>query len=171
MDWNNSSTASDRRSVMVWGAISASGKSQLVIVRNNLNAQRYIDDCLQQHLIPFMNPHNNMSFQHDNTCPHAAVITQQFLNQNNISVLPWPSMSPAMNPIKQLWDRIDRDIRQQHPRFRRIVDIENALLQAWQGIPQRDIRRLCLSMRRRCTALGCARGGHTSYWSNVEFDF
>ena len=87
------STASDRRSVMVWGAISASGKSQLVIVRNNLTAQRYIDDCLQQHLIPFMNQHNNkMTFQHDNARPYAAVITPQILNKNNINVLPWPSM-------------------------------------------------------------------------------
>ena len=40
------SAASDRRSVMVWGAISAAGKSQLIIVRKNLTGQRYVNNIL-----------------------------------------------------------------------------------------------------------------------------
>ena len=31
--------------------------------------------------------------------------------------------------------------------------MENALIQAWLAIPQRDVRRLYLSMRRHCTAV------------------
>ena len=104
-----------------------------------------------------------MTFQQDNARPHAAQVTQQFLNQNNINVLPWPSMSPDMNPIEHLWDMIELDIRRQNPRFRRIVDMENALFQAWQRVQQRDVRTLCLSMRRRCTACLAAMGGHTKY--------
>ena len=46
--------------------------------------------------------------EHDNARPHAAHITRQFLNQNNINVLPWPSMSPCMNPIEYLWYRMER---------------------------------------------------------------
>ena len=88
---------------MVWGAISTTGRSQLVIVRNNLNGQRYVNDILQPHLIPFLNTHNNpMTFQQDNARPHAAHVTQQYLNQNNVNVLPWPSMSADMNPIEHL---------------------------------------------------------------------
>ena len=79
---------------MVWGATSASEKSELVIVRNNLTAQWYIDNYLQQPLIPFIDQHNNsMTFQHDNARPNAANITQQYLNQSNTNVPPWPSMS------------------------------------------------------------------------------
>ena len=149
---------------MVWGAISTTRRSQLVIVRNNLNGQRYVNDILQPHLIPFLNAHNNpMTFQQDNARPHAAHVTQQYLNQNNVNVLPWPSMSADMNPIEHLWDRIEVDIRRQNRRFARTIDMENALLQVWQAVPQRDVRTLCLSMRRRCTACFNAFGRHTRY--------
>ena len=98
-----------------------------------------------------------------NTAEQRRRITRQFLNQNNINVLPWPSMSPDINPIEHSWDRMERDIRRQQLRFRRIQDMENALIQAWLAIPQRDVRRLYLSMRRRCTAVLDAAGGHTRY--------
>ena len=76
---NTVSTASDRRGVMVWWAISATGKSQLVIVRGNLTAQRYINDCLRPHLIPFIQRHNNaMTFQQDNARSHVAHLTRNF---------------------------------------------------------------------------------------------
>ena len=156
------STASDRRGVMVWGAISATGKSQLVIVRGNLTAQRYIDDCLRPHLIPFIQRHNNaMTFQQDNARSHVAHLTRHFLNNNNINVLQWPAMSPDLNPIEHLWDRLDRDVRHQQPRT--IPQLENALVNAWNGLNHMDVRRLCLSMRRRCTAVIKTGGGHTRY--------
>ena len=30
-------------------------------------------------------------------------ITTQFLAQNNVIVLPWPALSPVMNPIEHVW--------------------------------------------------------------------
>ena len=48
-------------------------------------------------------------------------------------------MSPDINPIEHLWDRMERDIRRQQLRFRRIQDMENALIQAWLAIPQKEM--------------------------------
>lgn len=158
------STASDRRSVMVWGAISATGKTDLVIIRGNVTANRYIDQCLRPQLLPFIQRQNNGTiFQHDNARPHTAIITRQFLAQNNVNVLRWPAMSPDLNPIEHLWDRLDREVRQQVPPPRTLQQLEQSLVNAWNGLHLMDIRRLCLSMRRRCTSVIDARGSHTRY--------
>ena len=56
----NIPTALERRSVMVWGAISTDGKSELVMFQGNADAVRYQDEALQPSLLPFMNLHNRI---------------------------------------------------------------------------------------------------------------
>ena len=94
---------------------------------------------------------------------HAAIVTQNFLALNNINVLPWPAMSLDLNPNEHLWVRIFRQVRSQVPQHRTPQQLEQALVNAWNGVQQMDIKRLCLSMRRRCTAVINVAGGHTAY--------
>ena len=42
-----------------------------------------------------------------------------------------------------------------------------ALHEAWDGIPQEVIARLVVSMRRWCTEVREAHGGHTRYWPHT----
>ena len=84
-----------RGSVMVWGGINHQGKTDLVVIRGNLNAQGYIIDVLRPVVVPFINNRNGpVIFQQDNARPHTARVTTQFLQGNNINVMQWPSMSP-----------------------------------------------------------------------------
>ena len=48
---------------------------------------------------------------HDNARPQVARICRQFLNRNNVNVLPWPAVSPDMNPIEHIWDYLGRKVR------------------------------------------------------------
>ena len=48
---------------------------------------------------------------HDNGRPHVARICRQFLNRNNVNVLPWPAVSTDMNPIEHTWDCLGRKVR------------------------------------------------------------
>ena len=41
-------------SVMIWAAIVHGYRSPLVVIDGNLNAQRYRDDILAHHVIPFL---------------------------------------------------------------------------------------------------------------------
>ena len=88
-------------SVMMWAAISNDRKTDLVHVPGNLTAVRYRDEILQPHLMHVIDRQREL-FQQDNARPHTARVTMDYLEQNNINVLPWPSKSPDLNPIEHL---------------------------------------------------------------------
>ena len=85
---------------------------------------------------------------HDNARPHIARICRQFLNRNNVNVLPWPAVSPDMNPIEHIWDYLGRKVRARG-NVNNLRDLENAVIQEWNNIPNVVIRRYVRSMRGR----------------------
>ena len=67
-------------------------RTDLVHVQGNLTAVRYRDTILQPHLLPAIDVQREI-FQQDNSRPHTARVTRDFLAANNVNVLPWPSRS------------------------------------------------------------------------------
>jgi hypothetical protein len=41
---------------------------------------------------------------------------QHFLQQQAVQTIPWPAMSPDMNPIEHVWDFIGLKINQRNPK-------------------------------------------------------
>lgn len=151
-------------SVMVWGGITASHRTDLVIIRGNLNAQRYRDEILQQHVRPFMRNHPEVQdLQQDNARPHTARICMQFLQDSNINVIPWPAKSPDLSPIENLWSILKVRVKERENPPTTVPELEAALEEEWRAIPQHTIRNLFNSMRKRCTTCIQAAGGHTGY--------
>lgn len=108
--------------------------------------------------MPFVELHH-LTFQQDNARPHIARICRDYLEQEGSPVLNWLPYSPDMSAIKHPWDVLDRHVRHQVP-----VSQNGQLqvaLQEERDIPQTRIVNLVMSMRRRCTALREANGGHT----------
>ena len=149
--------------VMVWGGIMGRRKISIIVVQGNLNAQGYINQILQPEAVLFLQRHGPTILMHDNARPHVARICRQFLKRNNINVLPWPAVSTDMNPIEHVWDYLGRNV-QARGNVHNLRDLENALIQEWNNIPNVVIRRYIRSMRSHIAACINKRGGHTRYW-------
>ena len=91
-----------------------------------------------------------------------ARICRRFVNRNNVNVLPWPAVSPDMNPIEHIWDYLGRKVRARG-NVHNVRDLENALIQEWNNISNVVIRRYVMSMQDRLAACINSRGGHTRY--------
>ena len=110
-------------SVMVWDGIMGRRKTNLIVEPGNLNAQGYINQIMQPEAVPFLQRHGPAILMHDNARPYVARICRQFLNTNNVNVLPWPASSPDMNPIEHIWDYLGRKVRAELERTYSILGI------------------------------------------------
>lgn len=148
--------------VMVWAGIASGYRTRVHFIEGNLNARRYRDEVLTPIVVPFIRQHD-VIFQQDNARPHVARLCTQFLEAEGIQVLDWPPYSPDMSPIEHLWDVLDRRVRDRVPVPGNVQQLRDAITEEWDNIPQATIDNLINSMRRRCTALRDANGGHTRY--------
>ena len=100
-------------------------------------------------------------FQHDRARPHVTRICTQFLKTENVPVLPWLAYSPDMSQFVNVWDGLDRCVRQPVSVPANIKPLRTAIEEEWDSIPQATIESLINSIQRRGVALHEANGGHT----------
>lgn len=152
-------------SIMVWGGISLTARTELVpISTGTMTAIRYIDECLEPHVMPFA-PFigNEFMFMHDNARPHVANVVKEYLDAVDVSVMRWPACSPDLNPIEHMWDIIGRLIYKVNVSFSSPQELMNAVIQAWEQIPQDTVANLINSLPERVKCVINARGGSTRY--------
>ena len=100
---------------------------------------------------------------HHNARPHVARHAAQFIQDNHITILPWPAQLPDLNQIKHARDMIQRRVLHENPEFQNQEQLFVALNAAWITIPQEDLDNLILSMPISCRAVINFRGGPTRY--------
>lgn len=84
-------------------------RSRLLFIRGNMTAERYVNDVLQPNVVPYVRSIEDGIFQQDNARPHIARVSRQFLELENIRVLPWPPRSPDLSPKEKVWNWMDRN--------------------------------------------------------------
>ncbi|GFS86480.1 transposable element Tcb2 transposase [Trichonephila clavipes] len=147
------------------GGISIGGRTDLHIIRNGtLTGRRYADEILRPHVIPYAGAiRDSFVFQDDNGRPHRARLVENMLEAETIQRMEWPACSPDLNPIEHVWDILGRRIAARPRPPATVRDLEIALLEEWNSIPQSLIDNLIASRENRCAAVLAVRGDHTPY--------
>ncbi|GFT13590.1 transposable element Tcb2 transposase [Trichonephila clavipes] len=151
--------------VLVHGGISIDGRTDLYIIRDGpLTARRYRDEILRPIVVPYAAAIGDDFILMDDNCrPHRANLVEDFLFEEGIVRMEWPACSPDMNPIEHVWDALGRRVAGRQPPPQTLQELERALLEEWDRIPQLLINSLIDSMPQRWSTLLTVRGNHTPY--------
>lgn len=150
-------------SVMVWGAMAASGVGNLVFIDGTMDKMVYLNILKQN--VPGtavkLNLNRNFSFVQDNDPKHNARIVKEWLLYNVQKVLPHPPQSPDLNPIEHLWAFMEKKLREK--KIKNKNELKSALQNIWDSVPTDFTEKLVLSMNKRLEAVIAAKGYHTKY--------
>ena len=101
-------------------------------------------------------------FQDDNAPCHRAKLVKRWIQSHRVAQMNLPAQSPDLNPIENLWHRINLIIAKNKLSNKREL-IEN-VIQAWHHIvTPKELCNLVQSMPRRCKAVIQNKGFPTKY--------
>ena len=104
-------------SIMIWGCFSVKGVDKISVMDGKMNAQKF-KQILQENFISSVENlelPSDYIFQQDNDPKHTGKSMKKWLSENNVNVLQWPSQSPDLNPIGNLWRFLKIQIRKRAP--------------------------------------------------------
>ena len=136
-------------SLNVWGAITTTGKVSMAFYRHTLNQERY-QQLLEEHLYPAADKiwgSGVWVMLQDNAPPHRAISTQRAVLRRAGDIIDWPSASPDVNPIENLWSVLKNRVYERDPRT--TMDLENFVEQEWEALDNEQVANLALNMPQR----------------------
>ncbi|KAK3552278.1 hypothetical protein QTP86_007491 [Hemibagrus guttatus] len=135
--------------IMLWGCFSAKGPGRLIRVKERMNGAMY-REILSKNLLPSaraLKMKRGWVFQHDNDPKHTAWATKEWLRKKHFKVLEWPSQSPDLNPIENLWRELKIPVAQRQPQ--NITALEEICMEEWAKLPATVCKNLVATYRKR----------------------
>jgi len=135
----------DRTKVFAWGGFCAIGKTSLFCFRRIMDAKFYVE-ILQNH-IPEINRMlgGRWRLQQDNDPKHTSRLATEFLKENIPAVMDWPSNSPDLNPIENLWGIVKNNVERRMPK--NLGELERFMVEEWDRILESMLINLVASMK------------------------
>ncbi|KAG2469162.1 TCB1 transposase, partial [Polypterus senegalus] len=150
-------------SIMLWGCVASSGTGNLAKVEGRMDSTQYqqILETTVQESVTKLKLRQGWIFQQDNDPKHCSKSTKAFMQRNKYNVLEWPSQSPDLNIIENLWCRLKRAVHAWKPS--NLNELEMFCKEEWYKIPSTTIQTLIRTYRKCLEAVISAKGGSTKY--------
>ena len=148
-------------SVMIWAGFCGAKKTELKFLEGGINSAAYIS-TLATHLQPVID-RSTQIFQQDNAPCHSSRMTKRWLSDHAIEVLPWPALSPDLNPIENVWGYLTHVVYCNGKQYDSTSSLKAAIVKAWNEMPDSLLSALVQSMPKRVSLLLKCRGSYISY--------
>ncbi len=148
---------------MLWGCFSAKGTGRLHRIEGRMDEAMY-RSFFANNLLPSVRAlkmGRGWVFQHDNDPKHTARATKEWLRKKHFKVLEWPSQSPELNPIENLWRELKLRFAQRQPQH--LKDLEKTCMEEWAKLPSAVCANLIENYRKRLTSVIVNKGFCTKY--------
>jgi len=94
---------------------------------------------------------------------HSSRFTKTFLKEKKIQLLGWPSKSPDVNPIENLWGSLVRVVYENGKQYDNVTKLKEAILKAWDKVEKATLQKLSDSIQSKIFEVICKLGGTTTY--------
>lgn len=117
------------------GAFDHSDTLFLVVRRGKFDSI-YYKKLMNETIIRYIgNDTDTFIYQQDNCSVHKAKLVIEEFDSKGITLLDWPSCSPDLNPIENLWGYMGRLVYKDGKSYNTLLELENAIFEAWWLIP------------------------------------
>jgi len=148
---------------MMWGCFTWKGVGYATKIDGTMNGELYreiLNDELKKTLEWYELPKESIIFQQDNAPCHTAKVTLEWFKEENLMLMDWPSHSPDLNPIENLWAYLKSKMDKYPHKPTSVAELWQRLEEEWEAIPSDLCERLIESMPDRVRMVIKAKGGH-----------
>lgn len=99
--------------------------------------------------------------QEDNDPKHTSIKAQTWKDKNQINTISWPSQSPDLNPMKNVWSVLKVNISNYKPSSTK--DLIRIIQKEWKKLDKVYAQNLIISMKNRISLVLSNKGDNNIY--------